>query len=91
MFLYKSIFGLKTRLKAQSGVSGTVCFLPSLATKLRITTYIKTLQDVVVSPVLQDRMIAEAGIKTIYQLNTSHSPFLSKPQEVSELLLQIGQ
>ena len=53
--------------------------------------YIKTLQDVVVSPALQDRMIAGAGIKTIYQLNTSHSPFLSKPKEVSELLLEIGR
>ena len=53
--------------------------------------YIKTLQDVVVSPVLQDRMIAGAGIKTVYQVNTSHSPFLSQPAEVSDLLLKIGQ
>jgi len=53
--------------------------------------YIKTLLDVVVSPGLQDRMIADAGIKTIYEVNTSHSPFLSQPQEVSKLLLQVGQ
>lgn len=52
--------------------------------------YIKTLQDVVISPSLQDRMIAGAGIKTIYELNTSHSPFLSQPHEVSGLLLKIG-
>lgn len=53
--------------------------------------YIKTLHDVVISPGLQDRMIAGAGIKTVYQLKTSHSPFLAKPHEVSDLLLKIGQ
>lgn len=53
--------------------------------------YIKTLQDIVISPGLQDRMIAEAGIKTIYSLDTSHSPFLSQPKEVTKLLLKIGE
>ncbi len=53
--------------------------------------YIKTLQDVVISPGLQDRMIAAAGIKSVYTVNTSHSPFLSQPKAVSDLLLTIGQ
>ncbi|KAA2239087.1 alpha/beta fold hydrolase [Chitinophaga agrisoli] len=53
--------------------------------------YIKTLQDMVISPGLQDRMIAAAGIKTVYTVNTSHSPFLSRPHEVSGLLLKIGK
>lgn len=53
--------------------------------------YIKTLQDIVISPAFQDRMIAGAGIKTVYTVNTSHSPFLAQPQAVSELLLKIGQ
>lgn len=53
--------------------------------------YIKTLQDVVISPALQDRMIAAAGIKTVYAVNTSHSPFLSQPHAVSELLLKVGR
>lgn len=53
--------------------------------------YIKTLQDIVISPGFQDRMIAGAGITTVYPINTSHSPFLSKPHEVSDLLLSIGQ
>ncbi|MGC4041874.1 MAG: alpha/beta fold hydrolase [Flavobacterium sp.] len=52
--------------------------------------YVKTLQDLVISPGLQDRMIADAGIKTVYSLNTGHSPFLSRPQEVSRLLLKIN-
>jgi len=53
--------------------------------------YIKTLQDIVISPALQDRMIAAAGIKSVYAVNTSHSPFLSQPKTVSDLLLTIGQ
>lgn len=53
--------------------------------------YIKTLQDIVISPGLQDRMIAAAGIKTVLTVNTSHTPFLSQPKAVSELLLKIGQ
>lgn len=53
--------------------------------------YIKTLQDIVISPGLQDRMIAGAGIKTVYPVNTSHSPFLSQPHTVSDLLIKIGK
>lgn len=52
--------------------------------------YIKTLQDHVVSPALQDRMINAGGVKTVYELNTSHSPFLSKPDSVALLLAKIG-
>jgi pimeloyl-ACP methyl ester carboxylesterase len=52
--------------------------------------YIKTLQDHVVSPALQNRMIATAGVKTVYQLNTSHSAFLAKPDSVAILLTKIG-
>lgn len=53
--------------------------------------YIKTLQDIVISPGLQDRMIAGAGIKTVHEVNTSHSPFLSQPHTVSDLLLKIAR
>ncbi len=53
--------------------------------------YIKTLKDIVISSGLQDRMIAAAGISKVYEVNTSHSPFLAKPAEVSALLLRIGK
>ena len=53
--------------------------------------YIKTLQDHVVSPDLQNRMISAAGVKTVYELNTSHSPFLAKPDAVAQLLTKIGR
>ncbi len=53
--------------------------------------YIKTLQDHAVTPKLQIRMIAASGLKSIYQLNTSHSPFLSKPDSVAILLTNISK
>lgn len=53
--------------------------------------YIKTLRDVVISPGLQNRMIAGAGIKKVYELDTSHSPFLSQPQQLADLLLKVVQ
>jgi pimeloyl-ACP methyl ester carboxylesterase len=53
--------------------------------------YIKTLQDIVISPALQDRMIAAAGIKIVYTVNTSHSPFLAQPHIVSDLLIKAGK
>lgn len=53
--------------------------------------YIKTLQDVVISPGKQDKMIAAAGITSVYSVNTSHSPFLSQPKAVADLLLTIGK
>ncbi|HWV30273.1 MAG TPA: alpha/beta fold hydrolase [Dyadobacter sp.] len=53
--------------------------------------YIKTLQDIVISPGLQDRMIAAAGIKTVYEVNTSHSPFLSQPKSVGDLLEKVAK
>lgn len=53
--------------------------------------YVKTLQDVVISPGLQDRMIAAAGITDVRTVDTSHSPFLAKPTEVSELLKGTGR
>lgn len=53
--------------------------------------YIKTLQDIVISPKLQDRMIAAAGITQVYEIGSSHSPFLSQPHAISDLLLKISR
>jgi pimeloyl-ACP methyl ester carboxylesterase len=52
--------------------------------------YIKTLKDHVVSPSLQDRMITSAGVKSIYKINTGHSPFLSQPDSLTTLLIKIS-
>jgi pimeloyl-ACP methyl ester carboxylesterase len=53
--------------------------------------YIRTLQDHVISPGLQDRMIGAAGIGSVYSINSSHSPFLSKPDSVVTLLIQAAR
>jgi pimeloyl-ACP methyl ester carboxylesterase len=54
--------------------------------------YIHTLLDHVVGPDLQLREIAAAQIPSaqVFSVNTSHSPFLSHPSEVTSLLLTIA-
>jgi pimeloyl-ACP methyl ester carboxylesterase len=52
--------------------------------------YIKTLQDHVVSPYLQNKMIATGKVESVYEINTGHSPFLSQPNELSSILTKIG-
>lgn len=54
--------------------------------------YIKTLIDQTVSPDLQKRMLAATPeFAATYQLNTSHSPFLVKPDSVVILLTNIAK
>ena len=52
--------------------------------------YIHTLQDHVIGIDLQNQMVQTAGITNVYSLNTSHSPFLSEPDSVSAILLNIA-
>lgn len=52
--------------------------------------YIKTLQDHVVSPYLQNKMIETGKVKSVYEINTGHSPFLSQPNELSSILTKIA-
>lgn len=51
--------------------------------------YIKTLQDHAVGPDLQSRMITAAGITKVYPIQSGHCPFLSMPDSVTEILLNI--
>ena len=54
--------------------------------------YIHTLQDHTVSPALQQRMVAAApNVKKEYSLNSSHTPFLSMPDQLVDVLLKIGK
>lgn len=58
--------------------------------------YIKALQDRAILPALQQRFIAEADAFTpgnrtqVYELNTSHSPFISQPVALADLLARIA-
>jgi len=54
--------------------------------------YIHTLKDHAVSPELQKRMVEAAPhVVKEYSLDSSHTPFLSMPDELAELLLKIGK
>ena len=54
--------------------------------------YIKTLMDHAITPALQNRMLAATpDFSAVYQLNTSHSPFLVKPDSVALLLTNIAK
>jgi len=54
--------------------------------------YIHTLQDHAVSPELQKRMVAAApNVRKEYSINSSHTPFLSMPDQLVDLLLEIGK
>lgn len=53
--------------------------------------YIHTLQDMAIGIDNQNKMAKAAGITAVYTLNSSHCPFLSKPDEVTSILLEIGK
>jgi hypothetical protein len=53
--------------------------------------YVETLNDNGIGNNLQKEMIATAGIKNVIELNTGHSPSLSKPTELSNILDEIGK
>ncbi|WP_020604575.1 alpha/beta fold hydrolase [Spirosoma spitsbergense] len=52
--------------------------------------YIYTTQDQAVGLPLQKRMVAAAGIKNTVTLNSSHCPFLSIPDQVTNALLTMA-
>ena len=49
--------------------------------------YIKTLADRTISPALQDRMLARTPVRRVLALDTGHSPYLSQPEELTQMLL----
>ncbi len=53
--------------------------------------YIHTTQDNAIGTDLQNQMVSAAHITKVYSLSTSHCPFLSKPADVTNLLLQIAR
>jgi len=52
----------------------------------RPMTYIECLQDRVISPELQKQMQDHAPFKEVLTLDSSHSPFLSQPTALAEML-----
>ena len=54
-------------------------------------TYIKTLQDKAVATELQEAMLAQTPGTPVAELDSDHSPFYSKPEELVKILLTAAQ
>lgn len=52
--------------------------------------YIECTEDRAVTPFIQQKMYTETPCKRVYQMQTSHSPFFSKPNELVEIFLEIA-
>lgn len=52
--------------------------------------YIECLEDRAVTPYMQQKMYMELPCQKVYQLNSSHSPFFSRPEELVTLLFDIA-
>ena len=53
--------------------------------------YVRTTKDLAVGMILQNRMLKDAGITDIHDIASSHCPHLSKPKELTELLINIAK
>lgn len=52
--------------------------------------YIECTEDRAVTPFIQQKMYSETKCKEVFKMNTSHSPFFSKPDELCDLLCEIA-
>ena len=52
--------------------------------------YIECTEDKAVTPFIQRKMYTETTCKKVYSMATSHSPFFSKPKELTEILVEIA-
>ncbi len=52
--------------------------------------YIECTDDRAVTPFIQQKMYSETPCTKIYKMNTSHSPFFSKPKELCDIFLEIA-
>jgi pimeloyl-ACP methyl ester carboxylesterase len=52
--------------------------------------YIECTEDRAVTPFIQRKMYTETRCEKVYSLPTSHSPFFSKPKELSAILCEIA-
>lgn len=52
--------------------------------------YIECTEDKAVTPFIQQKMYKETICEEVYQMQTSHSPFFSKPQELCDIILKIA-
>jgi pimeloyl-ACP methyl ester carboxylesterase len=52
--------------------------------------YIECTEDRAVTPFIQQLMYKETPCEKVFKMKTSHSPFFSKPKELTDILLEIA-
>lgn len=52
--------------------------------------YIECTEDRAVTPFIQQKMYNETKCEQVYKMNTSHSPFFSKPKELCNIIIEIA-
>jgi pimeloyl-ACP methyl ester carboxylesterase len=52
--------------------------------------YIACTEDRAVTPFIQQKMYTETPCEKVYQLSTSHSPFFSQPQQLTDIFCEIA-
>lgn len=52
--------------------------------------YIECTEDRAVTPFIQRKMYEESPVEKIYRMETSHSPFFSKPEELTDIFCEIA-
>ncbi len=52
--------------------------------------YIECTEDRAVTPEIQRKMYTETPCRKVYQMPTSHSPFFSRPKELTNIFLEIA-
>jgi pimeloyl-ACP methyl ester carboxylesterase len=52
--------------------------------------YIECTEDRAVTPFIQQKMYTETACEKVYSMATSHSPFFSRPQELSDIFCEIA-
>ena len=53
--------------------------------------YIECTEDRAVTPFIQQKMYNETLCEKVYQMNTSHSPFFSKPKELCDIFFEMAE
>lgn len=52
--------------------------------------YIECTEDRAVTPFIQQKMYEETSCERVYKIDSSHSPFFSKPKELADIILEIA-
>lgn len=72
------------------GIGGTPVELTEARFGRLPRTFVLATEDRVLTPWLQEKMIKDVGVDKIVRLATSHSPFLSQPQELAKAIVSLA-